>query len=470
MVGDTYNVGSTIEQSIDNSIFVKVDERYELVCVAFRLAEAEEYSRCLVPDYSLEVDTWFSGFKGHPVVDYIKCVREKYNLGYSIVAKMATMIQIEKDGVSIDRKCISVKNFTGEYRSCWTRRIFRKLVRLLDDFYRDSEFHTFYENHLAYYRSIVKSSADVLSKVSLDIIEQTFCSDQYPVDIYLGLLSGPSNYSIPGVEIRKHWNKHIAIVVGVGMYDVFDQSPHISEIQLDIIIHEICHFFTRSVVDKLYGSISRSMTTIYDNIRDKMIAQGYGNPRSMTGEWINELFTTFYLVSIESDNEIQSHIVSNEERGFIFFGETFALMKKVAMDDSNWIDKEFIPAIISYSESLPQRWPELQESFIERHPRVISTKPGNNSVIIRKKSEVIIEFSEPMKTGISGTSKLEDYDFLPIDFSSCHWEGEKMFVFEVNGDLMDSGNQYAFRLPLACFVSRQSYHLSNDVDIVFTAK
>ena len=83
-----YSVGTTLE----NGIAIMVDERFELISTAFRLAGAKEYVSDFNPSYVRQVDESFSSFKDHELIGYIQHVRESYNFAYSIPAKAALMV------------------------------------------------------------------------------------------------------------------------------------------------------------------------------------------------------------------------------------------------------------------------------------------------------------------------------------------------------------------------------------------
>lgn len=63
----------------------EVNECFELVSIAFRLADAPEYVNNEIPDYVSAIDTYFSKYKDHELFPYIKGLREKHGISYDAV-------------------------------------------------------------------------------------------------------------------------------------------------------------------------------------------------------------------------------------------------------------------------------------------------------------------------------------------------------------------------------------------------
>lgn len=79
---------------LDNNIQLIIDERIELVCTVFRLAGAQEYINYQLFDYISEVDDFVYNNKDHPIISFIKDIRDNYNFAYSIAAKSALMVKL----------------------------------------------------------------------------------------------------------------------------------------------------------------------------------------------------------------------------------------------------------------------------------------------------------------------------------------------------------------------------------------
>ena len=77
---------------------VYVDERIELTTIAFRLAGAEEWTNYDGLEYLDDIDEYFAPYKDHPLLSYIREIRDKYSIGYGYVVSIPFFFDI--DGAS----------------------------------------------------------------------------------------------------------------------------------------------------------------------------------------------------------------------------------------------------------------------------------------------------------------------------------------------------------------------------------
>lgn len=79
----------------------KIDPRFELTSIAFRLAGAQEYAQCGVPVYAKQIDNHFLQYAEHPLIAFIRQIRNDYGIGYDAVSSSADWLMIEKDTVKL---------------------------------------------------------------------------------------------------------------------------------------------------------------------------------------------------------------------------------------------------------------------------------------------------------------------------------------------------------------------------------
>lgn len=447
---------------LDNNIQLIIDERIELVCTVFRLAGAQEYINYQLFDYISEVDDFVYNNKDHPIISFIKDIRDNYNFAYSIAAKSALMVKIVNGNVVYDNAWNLKKTFSEEYEQCWTEDIFREYVGLLDDFYKKSNFHLFFISHFQFYEKIVEESAKTISKINVPVLEQYYQRRVFPVDLYLGLSTGNNNYSIPGINNQKQWNKHLAIVIGVEYEN--NSVPSISNNQIYTIVHEISHFFVSPLIEKTFRHFSSEMETVFSVVKNDMYSLGYSSARSVAGEWINEIFSIRYFIATAEDkNNIDEYIAENEERGFIWFGK--AIDETILNCHENSVS-ESLSKIIQFAKSLPSRWETIQAEYLSKKPFIIDIQPSFKEISSNTKMIKVI-FSESMMMGISGMLKLPDYPMIPAEFPSCHWENDTTFVIKLNSDMLISENEFGVRFPYYSFVSKTHYRMKDNYDMIF---
>ena len=460
---------SRYENRLGNGVSVIVDERIELVSIAFRLAGAMEYVNDRVPEYMAEIDSRFAPYTDHELFTFIRKAREEYNFAYSIPAKSALMLDLSGGRVRISRDWEIEKEFdSADDLYCWTEDLFREYVDLLDDFYRESGFHEFFLSHRDFYTTTVERNTDIPSRVDMSWFERFYGEPAVGVDLYMGLCNGNSNYSIFDVMNRKDWDGRLAIVIGTT--DGGDGIPVMLEQHFIAIIHEIAHYYTNPLTDMYYPQMEDAMKAIFPYIKDEMAEIGYGHPETVAGEWINELFTLAYLKDcFESDKypmvSYQYNVAYDEEGGYIWMGRAMDFMENFHADRTLYPTvKEFMPQIVAFTNELPEKWDTIAAEFENRHPYVTGIYPAGG-VIPEGVNIVRICFSEPMVEGIQGLMRIEGYERLPFDFKASYWEDDRTFVIKLG--TLEPGRTYGIGLIKGAFYSSDLVSFAEDYKIVF---
>ena len=67
---------------------IKVDERFELTSIAFRLAGAREFTYEYLEGYNQKINSYFKPYQSHKLIDFIKQIRERNGIGFDAVSKI----------------------------------------------------------------------------------------------------------------------------------------------------------------------------------------------------------------------------------------------------------------------------------------------------------------------------------------------------------------------------------------------
>lgn len=454
-----HSVGMTLE----NGMKVVIDERFELVCTAFRLAGANEYVTENCPSYMREVDAFFSPYKEHALVEYIQEVRESFNFAYSIPALASQMVEIANGHVRISPDWDLAQVCTGDYEYCWNEQIFKKFVRLLDSFYRVSKFHSFFISHLPFYEKVVAACSEIPSQVRLSWFHDFFGQDPVVVDLIVGLCIGPSNYSLHDARLKKNWDDRLPIAIGTS--EDASAIPSFDFERFPVIVHEIGHYYSSPLVDHYYEAMKEAMGFVYDKVQDRMARIGYGNAQDVTGEWINELFVNCYLKQNPTAIDGAYFVSEDVENGYLWMERAVHFMDHFYSNRDTYPSvREFMPQLVSFVNTLPSCWQDIEREFENRNPYVVEVYPA--SVITSRTQEIRITFSMPMKTGIYGLLLLPGYESLPLDYTDVRWEGDRTFVLDLRGHGIIPGIKYGVRLPSYCFVSTRCYRMKEDYALI----
>mgnify|MGYP002627244421 CR=1 FL=1 len=139
-------VALTMQAQVD----VSVSETVELMSILSRTAGFDEYNMDMGGQYTEDTEQWFAPFKNHPAVTYFRGLRGQYGISHNAPADLAVNLTIENGHV----KMATSKECLNDPR--WQDVDVDELVTLIDQFYTDTRFHEFYQQHQDFYNEFLR--------------------------------------------------------------------------------------------------------------------------------------------------------------------------------------------------------------------------------------------------------------------------------------------------------------------------
>ena len=167
-------------------------ETVELMGILSRLAKYQEYYYNDISEtYARDIDQWFTPFLQHPIIEYYQGLRQKYDICFNAPMSLAVHLAVE------DGKIVRVKEMNAlterTLDSRWSRVNINQFLSLLNQFYTDTRFHEFYEQHKPFYQQKLKVfNHNVLCRVHQGWFESFFGK---PSDVRNRTLIGFANGS-----------------------------------------------------------------------------------------------------------------------------------------------------------------------------------------------------------------------------------------------------------------------------------
>lgn len=169
----------------------KVDERFELTSIAFRLADAEEYSQCRIPEYAEAIDSYFGDFKNHALINYIREIRNTQWVSYNAVATSTDILLIDDGKLILHPAADTARLFKLDPR--WTSDSFDKYLGLLNDFYKETDFKRFFDSQVALREAAEEKFGTLLAEINMDWFKSFYGVDLGTPNVSISLTNGPSN-------------------------------------------------------------------------------------------------------------------------------------------------------------------------------------------------------------------------------------------------------------------------------------
>ncbi|MDH6355969.1 hypothetical protein M2132_002320 [Dysgonomonas sp. PH5-45] len=454
-----------------------VDPRVELTSIVFRYAGCHEYVNNQFKAYVEDADKHFKPFEFHPAVNYVREIYRENLVGYGAVADAAYHLKITKKGIGIDPDKIS----RSDLDSRWTKDSFEKFVKLLNDFYRDTNFQKFYDSHKEIYAAVEGRMDEFLNTIDTTWVENIFGVKFNRPDVYLGMLNGYHNYSSTDNAAGQF--------LVIGCVPEHDGLPDFTNYPISsTVIHELLHGFTTSLIDKNWDRMEVYANTIYEhgNIKKVMARNAYQGAKVMMYEWMNNLMTYFYFFDNYTPEErrVYAHLVTNyHTRGFIWMKRSINFMNNFYVNRELYPHlKDFMPQLTEFLRYTAENMNLVQFEYDNRTPYVVNVFPVQGSTIPcdMNLTQIRISFSEPMNVHSRGLHPIEDYAgnkderyTLPtidtnLDFANrSYWEDNCTFVIKIEPNSLEPNSQYGISLSRNFFQSKEFYPIKESYNIIF---
>ena len=441
-------------------ISVSTDERIELTSVVFRLAGVPEYTDGEVSSYNTSIDEYFEDYKDNALFEYIRKLRNEDRLGYASVAASAFYITIQDGKVAID-PTREISDLTGKGKQWASDSKFRKYVRLLNNFYQESNFAQFYNSQAQAYSDQIEKAATLLDNINGEWFANFYGVEFVAPKVYIALGNGKHNYFVNGVD------GSYDIVLGAKRYYLIDTL-------LPVIIHEICHKYSNPIADVMYSDIEGDFATFLsdDDIVTRLAKIGYQDVKTVVIEWFTNLCTVMYL----QDNVpllAGYHAAKLRDNGFVWLPATIKSMEEYSTN------REFYPTISNYVPKIVQcindfgsNYTEYKMAYLNSNPHVIEVTPTDLQTLVNNNGEVRVTFSKPMMVYAYSLGEPSDIDgnvtILPMHpEKEPYWNDDTTFIFYVDINQIDPASEYVIELQSEGFMTPDYIHMEANYIINF---
>jgi hypothetical protein len=420
---------------------VHVDERFELTSIAFRLTGESIHTPTTPANYVRDIDDYFSQYKDHELVEFIRnhIISSEHNYGFSIVSGLAADVEITPKGIVYTKKWnLAYDPDKNDPQYCLTHEELKEYLRLLNKFYKDTKFHSFYEQHHDFYHVAEMNMQEWVNQIDTAWFSEFFGKPFRMDNIWLVPANGDHNFGITRYNAEGEQFNNIALgcpstdSLGNIIFDLPD---------FGVLLHEICHNYTLPILMSALSDFRPICDTLfqYDDVRSALTRWHYGAV-SISIEGINRLceFCYYQTHHTYEPEELKLRVKSQEYTGFIWFGEMLEFMNYFSShrDLYPYFDS-FLPQLKGF---LQQVAANMDSYYIPkmRRPMVVSTFPANGTAVDTTLTEVVIVFSESMFTGLYWTNYPQDsagVQPLPVDFDNLCWKDERTYVVPLSEPL-----------------------------------
>ena len=432
----------------------RVDERFELTSIVFALAGVPEYCQISIPSYKRDIIKELTPYELTEPINYIRELHQFHAIGYNAVSTTAAMLEIKDGKIQLQPQYSIAEISSADKR--WTPELFSEYITMLNQFYKDSNFHKFYKNHKKLYDIAEQRMDDILSDMSFDWFESFFGTKlDHDIDVYVSLVNGPSNYAIPNGVL-------IGLSAGMDGLPITDKYY-----TTFLIVHEIGHHYTNPMFKTWWPQLENAANIIYPHVQEQMLKNAYGDAQSTMCEWLNNLFALMYMKDT-NNSAFPIFVRSRIDKGFIWMQRSIEFMENFYTYRNHYLYiNDFMPQIVSFANYTANNFNFVIQEYETRNPYITNIFPAADSDITNF-DEIVITFSEPMlgSWGFNG-SGIKNSTVLCLPIQEVVWSDDLKQVRLLLDKSSYMPNQtYSIQLVPRAFQSSRCFPMNSSNNIL----
>jgi Domain of unknown function (DUF4932) len=351
-----------------------VDERVELLSIVFRLAGNDEYNMNQLPAYSADIDHFFAPVKGHPAVQMARRLAHKDDDGVGFDAVMQMAVSLSPPPAL--KPLVEFTATTPDGR--WGNDAL-KFLPLLRDFYRDSNFASFYAAHQSMYRLAKERFASLLGAVDLGWYARFY--GKAPGLAYhrvLGMNNGGGNYG-PRLSLPNR-REELFSIIGCWTHDEVGNPTYPSDQgYLSTIIHEFNHSFVNPAVAEHWKDFS-GVDQVYATVGTQLKKMAYGDSETMVNESLVRAGVIVYFQQRgESRRDNQRRIRQEQRNGFFWMDGLVEKLKQYQAERDQYPTfSSFMPQVAAFYHELATSASSAAADFDSKAAHVVTVQPFAN--------------------------------------------------------------------------------------------
>ncbi len=379
---------------------IAADPRVELLAIVFRLAGASEFSHNRYAEYDADVQRQFGRFRDHQAVVLARDLHQKREVDYSAVMRLAIALgpppalepRLPYDSVLSDL-------VPGAEM--------QRFVEALRRFVVDTRAHTFFAAQRARYDSAGQRLRAVLQGQSPFAWVAAFFGGSDRDFVVAPLLANsdgafgpcvrPSRG--PGAGRLECWQilgHHDTDAAGFVAYD-----PGVR----GLLVHEVSHSYANPLARAHRAELERSAPRVHAAFAATMAAQAVGSWTSMVNESLVRAAVARFLVAHGTPDEQHGYQAGEHAGGWYWLDELKTLFATYEAHRRTYPTlATFMPRVVAWYDSLPDRIPALQRRYDATRPRVVSVSFGttDGSAVDPGLREIVVHFDRPVREGDCG--------------------------------------------------------------------
>jgi len=445
-------------------IDIHFSEGVDLMGVVFRLAGAKEFQCKNAPKYYESLDAYFASYKDHPITEYVRECRKHASICYDAVSAYGQHLVIGEDGkIAFDNR--EAKGSDTSF-SRWPDDIAEEFLPKLEQFYKDTDFHTWYVSTEAFREKAIAAFRNCVDEIDFDWFDEYFYGNAIATEkaVVLSILIGPNNFG--NSMALQDGGEFLCPVIG-SCHEDEDGNPHYEDIA-GIIVHEFCHHYCNPLDEKHWSLMKKGAAKAFKPMKTRLTESAYPSPGIMQNETFVRSSVIRYLLSHDPSADKDRLIVAEENLGFLLTRTEVDVLNEYEASRDQYKDMEaFMPrlgdAINAFTTAKYQKL--LKEVSADLATYTCNIKDGSRKVPSGD-FRIEITFSEPMEGDVSICYPDGDFDLPEVKDASWSDDMKTLRLDVVN----EPGKDYGFRIEGSGFTTKSGRYAVGEKEIHYYCK
>jgi len=432
---------------------VRVDRRFELMSIVFRLADFQEYRMGGIEDYNAAVDAHFGAFKDHAAVKLARELRSQ--LGYDAIPSLALRVVDARTF----RPALDLKAPATGLDARWKPEVASKFLDAMAAFARDTRSEAFFTAQAPFYEKLVQGCRQGLVRhLDQAWFTRTFGRrDRDTFTLGVAPLNGGGNYGPHVPNQRK--GQDLFALIGTPRAAA-GQVPDFPETYLPTLVHEFLHSFANPWVERHLPELQASGEALNAPVAELMRRQAYGKGETALKESLVRAFTIRYFRDHGNAKTADAEGQRDGERGFYWVRPLAQLLGEYGEQRVRYRDLEaFSPRLVEafqgwavQAETMSAEAVKAENARLEQlyaaGPRLVSLEPAPGAKDVDPASSLLrLTFDRPMAGGMA---VVRTNDPFPEMQGKGQWDAEgKVLSFTVR---LKPATTYGFWLNATGFI------------------
>jgi hypothetical protein len=222
---------------------------------------------------------------------------------------------------------------------------------------------------------------------------------------------------------------------------------------VETLVHEISHSYANPVGNARRAELERSATRVHAAFADAMNAQADSRWTSMMNESLVRAAVARYLATYATPEEQRTYMADQRGLGWLWLDELAGLFAAYEADRRTYPTlASFMPRVVAYYDSLPDRIPAMRARYDAGRPRVLSLSlpAAEGATVDPNLREIVVRFDRPVTDSrfgvvpafVDGKPAGTTLPPPPVTAHRLEPDGTTLHVVV----LLEPGRDYAFQL------------------------